>query len=412
MKAAVLVNTGLFLLFGMALIYTSSTALIGLSLAAFGVYTFVSKPSVDFAGQFPHERHVLTALLFMGLVLIALNIHQQERWGIYHLPNATLLFLPVFFATANTNTNPKFLWSGGAFGALIALAIASYEVFVLNESRAGYWIHNPIPFGSISMLLAAASMIGYQAKTKALSLGNSWALAGMFAGVGAAVLSGSKGCLLALPVLAYVVYVKCLPPLDIPRAWLWFGSVLALVALAWLAADSYLASRIEEAFRGAVVWFETGRVVEGSVGPRLELIRFAFDAAMINPLTGIGREEMLRMLQASATNGAYDPFIAQLHTVHNEFLNIWVTKGLLGLVAMGAVYGLSLWYFWRLRHHADTHVQNIGLMGLSLCLMYLIFGLSEVALQLNFFRNFFLVTLISLLGMSHHQLNKPKNSIV
>ena len=404
MKAAALVNSGLFLLFGMALLYTPSTALVGLSLAMFGVYAFFTQPPVLLVGQFPNERHVLLAFLCMGLVLIALNIHHQERWGIYHLPNATLLSLPIFFALAHTNANPKFLWSGGAWGAMIALALASYEVFVLNESRAGSWTHNPIPFGSISMCLAAASMIGYQAKTKAWSLGNAWALAGMSAGVGAAVLSGSKGCLLALPVLAYVVHIKCIRPLGIPRSWLWLGSVLSLVALAGLGADSFLAIRIEDGFRGAVAWFETGRVVEGSVGPRLELIRFAFDAATVNPLTGIGRDGMLSMLQASATNGAYDPFIAQLHTVHNELLNIWVTKGLLGLLAMSAMYGLSLWYFWRIRHHADTHVQNIGLMGMSLCLMYLIFGLSEVALQLTFFRNFFLVTLVCLLGMAHaHQ---------
>jgi len=76
------------------------------------------------------------------------------------------------------------------------------------------------------------------------------------------------------------------------------------------------------------------------------------------------------------------------------------------LFAMCAVYGLSLWYFTRLRQHANVHVQNIGLMGVSLCLMYLIFGLSEVALQLTFFRNFFLVTLVCLLGMAHAQRHR------
>ncbi|UFS55908.1 O-antigen ligase family protein [Comamonadaceae bacterium M7527] len=310
---------------------------------------------------------------------------------------------------ANTNTNPQYLWSGGSSGAFIALAIAGYEIVFLNADRAGYIVHNPIPFGSIAMCLAAASVVGYQHKAKAWSLTNAWALTGMFAGVAAAVLSGSKGCLLALPVLAYVLYIKCIRPLELLRIWVWLASFLALglVLLILLITDSFLASRFEEAFRGAVVWFETGRVVEGSVGPRLELIRFALGAAMVNPLTGIGRDEMVSMLQASAMNGAYDPFIAHLHTLHNEFLNIWVTKGLLGLVAMGAVYGLSLRYFWRLRHQADACVQNIGLMGLSLCLMYLIFGLSEVALQLTFFRNFFLVTLVCLLGMAYHQLNYP-----
>jgi O-antigen ligase len=408
MKMSVLVNTGLFLLFSMALLYTPSTAFIGLCLASIGTYSFFSRSPVVFVERFPSELHVLIALMFMGLVLIALNIYHHERWGTYHLPNATLLSLPIFFGLAHSTVNCKFLWFGGASGATIAFTTAWYEIVILNADRAGYLIHNPIPFGSVSMCLAAASVIGYQAQEKVWRLTNVCALLGMSAGVGAAVMSGSKGCLLALPVLAYVVHIKCIKPLGLPRSWLLLASLLFLVLMSWLAADSFLASRLEEAVRGAAAWFETGRVVEGSVGPRLELIRFAFDAAMVSPLTGIGRDGMLSMLQLSATTGAYDPFISHLHTVHNEFLNIWVTKGVVGLFAMGAVYGLSLSYFWRLRHHSDAHVQNIGLMGLSLCMMYLIFGLSEVALQLTFFRNFFLVTLMCLLGMAHHYLKTSK----
>lgn len=401
MKMSKLVNTGLFLLLSMALFYTPSTALIGLCFASIGMYSFFFRTPVIFVEKFPNELHVLIAFMFMALVLITLNIYHQERWGTYHLPNAILLSLPIFICIVHSKANPQFLWLGGILGAIVALVTAWYETVILNADRAGYLVHNPIPFGSVSMCLAAASVIGYQAQEKVWRLVNVWALLGMFAGLGAAVLSGSKGCLLALPVLAYVVHIKCIKPLGLPRSWFMLASLLFLTLMSWLAADSLLASRFEEAVRGAAAWFETGRVVEGSVGPRLELIRFAFDAAMVSPLTGIGRDGMLSMLRSSAAMGAYDPFIGHLHTVHNEFLNIWVTKGLIGLFAMGAVYGLSLSYFWRLRHHADAHVQNIGMMGLSLCMMYLIFGLSEVALQLTFFRNFFLVTLMCLLGMAH-----------
>lgn len=406
-------NLGLFLMAALSLGFRPMLALVGLAFCVLGLARLqaLTKQPAGLVQMYKREWPVLVALLVLAVCLIGLNLLHAERWGIYHLPMAILISIPIFFALSSSDTNPRFLWVGASTGALIAAAIAVYEVVYLKTYRAGFIIHNPIPFGSVSMCLAAGSVIGYQANTKAWSLWNAWALAGMFAGVVAAVLSGSKGCLLALPVLAYVVHLKCIRPLGIPRSWLWLGSVLALVSLAWLAADSFLSSRLEEALRGVVAWFETGRVMESSVGPRLELIRFALDAAMVNPLMGIGRDEMVSMLQSSAATGAYDPSIGQLHTVHNEFLNIWVTKGLLGLFALGAVYGLSLWYFWRLRQHADVHIQNIGLMGVSLCSMYLIFGLSEVALQLTFFRNFFLITLVCLLGMAHAQQHRVGPSI-
>jgi len=386
-------------------------ALFGLLFACIGIYRLVALPRSALLQQArSQEWPVLVGFLVLALSLTALNLLHGERWAIYHLPVSIFLSLPIFWALCSSKANPHSFWAGASAGALIAAAIACYEVLLLGAERAGYLVHNPIPFGSIAMCLAAASVIGYESKQSLWSWLNVCALTGLLAGVTAAVLSGSKGCLVALPVLAYLMHIKCIRPLAIARVWLLMSVLLAMAVLTYLAADSYLVSRVQDAAHGATIWMDNGRVVEGSVGPRLELIRFAFDAAMINPLTGIGRDGMVSMLQASATNGTYDPFIARLHTVHNELLNIWVTKGLLGLVAMSAMYGLSLWYFWRIRHHANIHVQNIGLMGMSLCLMYLIFGLSEVALQLTFFRNFFLVTLMCLLGMAHAHRNQHTNS--
>ena len=404
-------NTGLFLMPALSLGFRPVLALFGLLFACIGIYRLVALPrSANMQRVSSQEWPVLVGLLVLALCLTALNLFHGERWAIYHLPVAIFLTLPIFWALSSSEANPHFFWAGASAGALIAAAIASYEVLLLGAERAGYLVHNPIPFGSIAMCLAAASVIGYESKQRMCSWLNVWALTGLLAGVTAAVLSGSKGCLLALPVLAYLLHIKCMRPLEIGRTWLLLITLLALVVLTYLAADSYLVSRVQDAARGAIGWLNNGQVVEGSVGPRLELIRFAFDAATINPLTGIGRDNMVSMLKATATNHRYDPIISQLHTVHNELLNIWVTKGLLGLLAMSAMYGLSLWYFGRIRHHANTHVQNIGLMGMSLCLMYLIFGLSEVALQLTFFRNFFLVTLMCLLGMAHAHKNKQTHS--
>jgi O-antigen ligase len=406
-----LFNTGLFLMPALSLGFRPVLALFGILFACIGIYRLATLPRYALVQRkHTQEWPLLACLLVLALCLTGLNLFHGERWSVYHLPVAIFLNLPIFWALRSSDANPRFYWEGASAGALIAAAIAGYEVVFLGAERAGYLIHNPIPFGSISMCLAAASVIGYRSQQGLKSWSNLWALTGLLAGVTAAVLSGSKGCLLALPVLAYLVHIKCIRPLAIPRVWLMLSLLLALAVLTYLATDSFLAARIEDAARGAMIWLNTGKVAEGSVGPRLELIRFAFDAAMVNPLTGVGRDGMVSMLQASATNGAYDPFIAQLHTVHNELLNIWVTKGLLGLLAMSAMYGLSLRYFWRIRHHANQHVQNIGLMGMSLCLMYLIFGLSEVALQLTFFRNFFLVTLVCLLGMAFAHKNQDVHS--
>lgn len=406
-------NFGLFLMAALSLGFRPMLALVALVFCGIGLFRLISlaKHPARYWRINDPEWPVLIALLVLALSLIGLNLLHDERWGTYHLPVAILVSIPIFFALSSTKANPHSFWTGASAGALIAAAIAAYEIIFLNAERAGLLVHNPIPFGSVSMCLAAASVIGYQAQEKPWRLTNAWALAGMLAGVSAAVMSGSKGSLLALPVLVYVVHIKCIRPLELSRAGLFWGSLLVLTLLAWLSTDSFLASRLEEAFHGTRVWLETGNVVEESVGPRLELFHFALEAGMINPLTGIGRDGMIELMRSHSPTGSHHPVFDVFHTVHNEFLNIWVTKGLIGLFAMSAVYGWSLWYFAKLRQHATVHVQNIGLMGMSLCLMYLIFGLSEVALQLTFFRNFFLVTLVCLLGMAHAQRLRVGQSV-
>lgn len=200
-------NTGLFLMPALSLGFRPALALFGLLFACIGIYRLATLPrSVLFQPAPAQEWLVIAGLLVLALCLTVLNLLHGERWGIYHLPVAIFLSLPIFWALRSSEANPRFFWAGASAGAQIAATIAGYEVIFLGAERAGFFVHNPIPFGSISMCLAAGSVIGYQSKKGLRSWSNLWALMGLLAGVTAAVLSGSKGCLLALPVLAYLVH--------------------------------------------------------------------------------------------------------------------------------------------------------------------------------------------------------------
>jgi O-antigen ligase len=351
--------------------------------------------------QFSIETPFLASLIALALILILLNIYHGEKWGTYHFPIAIILSLPAFFIFCGLNFQIIALWIGAAVGSIFAFIVALYEIKFLGAERAGYLINNPIPFGSIAMCLSSFSIIGYREKISGFVWQNALLFCGSLAGFLAAVLSGSKGCLLAVPIIFYLWHKKTTHK-SARRASALLILLIFLVLLFFLIqSNSYLILRFTEAYHGAVSWAQSGKITEGSIGPRLELLKFGIEMGQINPWVGIGRNGMLEMLSKASSHFMYDVFITQLHTMHNEFLNIFVTNGLLGLVGLFSVYFFGLKYFYTIRKFDNEDLHSIYLAGLSLFSMYLIFGLSEVTLQLNSFRNFFLIFTVCLVGTAN-----------
>jgi O-antigen ligase len=403
-------NATLFSLPALSLVVAKSTSILSLIFCVSGLYYFFSakRPRAFELKGVSAEIPLLSSLLLFASLLFFLNIYHEERWGSYHLPIAIALSIPAFMFFCLADLKLAAIWLGSATGSIAALSVAMYEIIFLGADRAGYWVHNPIPFGSIAMCLSAFAIIGYQTKSELKSVRNAFQIFGCFAGFIAAILSGSKGCLLATPILIYLLHLKVLSRLPKSYRFLLVAMPLFFLSLIFHNSNYYLFSRFSEAIHGAQSWFQGRGVVEGSIAPRLELIRFGIDVGMANPWIGIGRSGMLHLLEQASAKGEYDVFITKLHTLHNEFLNIFVTKGILGLTSLLSVYFLGVRYFYALSRSKSGEISDIGFAGLGLFSMFLIFGLSEVALQLNSFRNFFLIFTVALMGIA----NKKNSQLV
>lgn len=395
-----------FLAPALSLVVTTATSAAGLLLAALGAAAWLRSRNPS-GQQAPDRRQigqrwVVWPLLLYAAVMLLENLYHGERWGAYHVVLAIALSLPAYLAFSAPGPAFRSIWLGAALGAILALGMALYLVFVLGHGRAGGHI-NPIPFGNLSLVLAAASVLG----TRHINPNAShrrWVFAihllGGLAGLVASLLSGSRGgwpAILVLGFVAYDVYWKTLPAGQKLVAGALLAGILVLVLSLPQVA---VMSRLQSALNSLQAWEETGSVADGSVGPRLESWQFGLDVALEKPWLGFGKPGMMERKQQAVDAGLYAPIIAVLVTLHNEFLNLWVTKGIVGVAALALLYGGAFMMFFRLRHATDERLRTISLMGRSLIIMYLIFGLSEVAFQLNAYRNAFLFWLLSLTGMA------------
>jgi len=414
-STANVVTVVLFLGPALSMVAPSIYPQLGLILASIGLLHWLS-PSPDLSPKPPTASFAspflaVWALILFGTITLLENLYHGERWVEYHIVVAILLLWPSYFACSLPGVQVRALWSGSAIGAVVAFSVAAFQVFYLGYARAS-GSTNAIAFGNISLVLAMASFVGMHniSHRKLRQASVLSYLTGGLAGIGASLLSGSKSGWLSLLIIGYVSYR--LIPRQISQWKKWMVGLCAAAALVALISlpQSPVGARLKEGWIGLSTWLTTGEVVEGSVGLRLEMWKFGIQVALEKPILGFGRDGMFVRKEQAVAKGEYPKDIASFITLHNEFINIWVAKGLVGTLALISVYGSAFLVFFRIRKSASWQLKYVSLMGTGLVLMFLEFGVGEVALQMNAYRHAFLFWIFALTGLTFRMLQDERST--
>lgn len=212
------------------------------------------------------------------------------------------------------------LWWATGCGALGAGSIALYERLLLSQARASNAM-NAIPFGDLSLLLGAISLMGAlwclghdQTRRRVLLTLN---LLGAAAGLTGSLLSGTRGGWIALPLL---------------------------LLLAWRAGARLFPER---------------------------------------PLAGWGEGRLEVERDRLVAQGKFPPGISRYDQLHNDIIDTAARRGLLGLGTLLLLYGAPLWLFWR--HLAvprrDPTLGVLATAGMMVPVAFIDFGLTQSMLR-------------------------------
>ncbi|WP_343294047.1 O-antigen ligase family protein [Vandammella animalimorsus] len=297
-------------------------------------------------------------------------------------------------------------------GCLGAGGIALWQVYGLGMTRAAGHT-NAIQFGNLALLLAVLAGIvlacHYQRLRPGMRLGLVLAIGAAF---GASVLSLTRGgwlALLLLPLLAWPLLRRPgRQPARVGRpAWLarpW--AALLLVLLIPLAASLPQVVQRLQLMGTEVAAYQTQGDASTSIGHRLEHWRLAWHMGQQKPWLGWGdagyKQEKLRLTQA----GQFDINTTYFDHAHNEVLDVFSKRGLLGVALLLAFYGVPLALFWPSRRRqaalqttaAPAWLQAqwwaLRLMGSAIALMYIGFGWTQVFFAHNSGTMFYLFMLM------------------
>ena len=253
-----------------------------------------------------------------------------------------------------------------AFGAY---AIASY----MQDGQRVQAVTNWVLFGNSGLLLGFSAL-------GLLFLRPSWpwrtlGLAGLALGVAASLLSWTRGGWLAIPLLV-AMSLFALHKVYRPSRWLWVGiGVAATMSLVLFLNTGIVQDRIAQGERDVALM--TDGNFQTSLGLRMLMWKIALDTGLDAPLVGQGFSGYQRNVDGLLAKEDVPPIMALFRTEpHSDYLYLFASRGLLGLIAYGALLIIPFAYLLVAMTRRDARAVSSAYVGLTLIIVLAVGGLS------------------------------------
>ncbi|PMG80635.1 hypothetical protein BCU83_10655 [Vibrio breoganii] len=296
----------------------------------------------------------LIALIIFGV--ISDLVHGFGSRELRALETAALFLLCIDFSKIKINRIITLL----VVASLSSLFIAYFYSNIQSTDRR-VWPVNAIPFASYITLLIGFSiaLISYSK----LKWQKAWLFVAVAVGLGALVITESRGPLLALccTIVALGLYALLLGKLNYKLVGL--GTVLVSIAL--IASLPYLQPRYEQTVS------EVNQIMKGndqtSIGLRLSLYKVGLNMIAEKPVLGHGKDPLADKWDQMLKNKEITPKEKAVlgWNFHNNFIEKGVVSGLLGIATMFLWLGLPLVYAWK------NHRQHFVLLSTPPLLYFL-----------------------------------------
>lgn len=368
-------SVAVFLLGAIALVVPSGYSVGAVLLLLGSTWLLVARPSLGLTRQ---DWLVIAALgAYAAVGMMEAWLDGQGSRGL-DKPVRFLLAVPALLVVMAYPPRLAWMWSGLAVGAIAAGSWAGWQKLVEGVGRAGGFTY-VIQFGNLSMLMGVLCLAGlgwaYVQPHRVpwlLLLG----LGALF-GILGSLFSGSRGGWVGFPLVILVLYRGY--GRQLPRL-IKFSALLAIVlgaVLVYIVPQTGVQSRVQEAFSD-IERYVSGENQRTSLGARFEMWKGASQLIATKPLTGWGDNGYRQGMQGLADQGIIDSDVTRYGHAHNEFIEAFAKRGVMGLLVLLALYLVPMRLFARGLGADDLELRSVAVAGVLLSVAYIDFGLSQV----------------------------------
>ena len=326
----------------------------------------------SFRGQYFHVRVLFTFSLFF------ISLYHGDSFSSVETPAKCLLLAYIVINIGQFRW--KVLIYGLAAGAIIAAAFAAFDIAVHADARPG-GATNPIRFGMMALTFGTICAVGFlHAQDRRMA----WiSLAGFLAGVAAAFMSGSRGALLALPVilllLAPIVWRRS------RRTFLAICGFLAVFATVLLVGNvGSMTTRITTGYSNLSQLIAGGKIADQSVGDRTRLLLLSYRLFLEQPVLGVGVKGWNDAVTNLVTAPDPDDRLAfPYNQAHNQYADDLAKGGIVRFLLGFLILFLPLYLFLKCEPFSGQKGSEFALAGVVTCVGFMIFCLSESLMILS-----------------------------
>ncbi len=291
-------------------------------------------PSVLMARRLASRNPVDVILVGIFVVLaVALAVTAEDARDLSYILNFSPLLLAVplrwqLERVARPDAATLIGWLSLA-GTVGAAGLAIVQIGVFGQSRVGQPYMNTFHYANTTMLLGFLTLAGWFAPGSH----KRWPfLLGPVIGIAAVLASGTRGAILAAPVLVVVAFVFALMTAKRKRPIVLAAVAgLGLLGLLAAAAPYFGFGRTLEGF-GASIRAITGGEVDSNVAERLHMLIGGWRAFLASPWVGYGWGDMVPAIY-QYVDPAYEPRMHGFRHLHNGFISFAAGAGMAGVIS-------------------------------------------------------------------------------
>ena len=325
----------------------------------------------------PEDKWLMAIVAGYSLLFMAQLVWTGADIKTYDRPSRFLFALPALLFVLAYPPKLSWLWSGLVVGSILTGSWALWQKLVLEEYRAtGYT--NTIQFGNISMLfgLLCLAGLGWAAVQPHARRWLEFLLVGALFGVLGSLLSGTRGGWIGLPFIFLVLYRAYGNLFSAKLRLCLVTIILALAIVVYAVPQTGIQSRVNEGITDVKMYI-SGQEKATSLGARFEMWQGALTLIAEKPLTGWGWDGYAIGMQALVDKGEVIQFAADNHA-HNEYLDNFARRGILGFLTLLALYLIPLRLFARRLKSDNLELRALATAGAILPVAFMDFGLSQV----------------------------------
>lgn len=347
-------------------------------------------------GLFTRREIRLYVLAMVGLTIatfISESYWQQYAGRSYDAIARYWLAIPIFFWLSHMHSR--------VFRSLeYAFPLAAIVGALLTDmmwGRFGITTIDLIHFGDIELILGVLSLFSINWFGRDRVILKIFKVVGFAVGIAASFESGSRGGWLAIPMFLMIYFYFNLRHWSIKG--MLAGIMLTIAVMAGLYKFSYMVNLRVDQMVSDIKYYQEGNL-DTSVGIRWQLYGAAVEIFSEHPIVGAGPNGFAQKMQPMQEAGRLTQEAANIGQgeVHNDILSKTAGMGLLGLVAILALYAIPFCMFWKATLASSRAVRRAGILGISFVCGIGIFGLTVEFLNLTMAAAFYAFTVAVLLA--------------